>query len=378
MSEPTSPLPVPEQQYESAIPVFVAPPRPRQRYWLHALLFVLTIFTTLTVGARMQEEFHQGQPAFSDDQDIFPYAWVLAKPVSEVPSRLLMGVPFSLTLLLVLFSHEMGHYLYCVRYRVNATLPFFIPFPSLIGTLGAFIRIRGPIRSRRALFDIGIAGPLAGFLVAVGVLIVSLLLSHPTESAASLTTLPGLKSLIDSPAPQQTGPIAAVGIPLIFRIVYRIMTLGSPAFVPLDRLLLHPTAIAAWVGMFATALNLLPGGQLDGGHITFALWPRGHRWISRLTILLLLPMGLFFWTGWLFWAALLIVSGTRHPPVGMRYLRHMGVRWTPAPEWERLGRTRNLLAALALLILIVTLLPVPFPGSGAPWQGVHKFFVRHR
>ena len=373
MSEPTSPLPVPEQTDEAPIAMFVAPPRPRQRYWLHALLFLLTIFTTLTVGARMQEEFALGQPAFSNDLDFFPYTWALAHP-----ARLLMGLPFSFTLLLILFSHEMGHYLYCVRYRVNATLPFFVPFPSLIGTLGAFIRIRGPIRSRRALFDIGIAGPLAGFVVAIVVLVISLLLSHPTDSAPSLISMSGLDSVLN-PAPSPTDlPIRGLGIPLIFRIVYRLMTLGSPAFVPLDRLLLHPTAIAAWVGMFATALNLLPGGQLDGGHITFALWPQGHRWISRLTILLLLPMGLFFWSGWLFWAALLMVSGTRHPPVGMRYLRSMGVRWAPAPEWERLGRTRNLLAALALLILIVTLLPVPFPGSGAPWQGVHKFFLRHR
>jgi membrane-associated protease RseP (regulator of RpoE activity) len=371
MPEPTSPLRSSPPESEP-IPVFVAPVRVRQRYWLHGLLFLLTIFTTLSVGARMQQDFLQGQPAFSNDADFLPYGWVLAHP-----ARLLLGLPFSFTLMLILFSHEMGHYLYCRHYRVNATLPFFIPMPTAIGTLGAFIRIRGPIRSRRALFDIGIAGPLAGFVVALAALAVSLALSHPAASLGSLTPMPDWKAVLNAP-PVRELPDLPIGIPLIFRIIYRVMSLGHPAYVPIDRLLLHPSAIAAWVGMFATALNLLPGGQLDGGHITFALWPEAHRWVSRLTILLLIPMGFFFWGGWLFWAALLLMSGTRHPPVGWRYMKRMGYRWAPAEQWERLGTTRNVLAALALVILIITLLPVPFPGAGTPWQGVHKLLTRHR
>src|SRR5277367_5890178 len=153
----------------------IKPPKPR--YWLHALLLLATIFTTLVVGARMESNFQHNLPAFSMNDDtlpFFPFREIVAKP-----SMLLLGVPFSATLMLILMAHEMGHYLYCRYYRVNATLPFFIPAPTLIGTLGAFIRIRSPIRSRAALFDIGIAGPIAGFVAAVITLAVSLLLSKP-------------------------------------------------------------------------------------------------------------------------------------------------------------------------------------------------------
>ena len=133
-------------------------PAPKQRYWLHALLLVATIFTTLVVGARMQFNFQNNAPAFllSDDSlPLFPLRWLAAQP-----SRILLGLPFAATLMLILMAHEMGHYLYCRYYRVNATLPFFIPAPTLIGTLGAFIRIRSPIRSRSALFDMGSLGQL--------------------------------------------------------------------------------------------------------------------------------------------------------------------------------------------------------------------------
>ena len=355
MSDPSSSLPLPSDlPYSPTSETVVVIPRPRQRYWLHALLLLLTIFTTLAVGARMQFEFSQGLPAFSNDADFFPYGWIF-----EQPSRLLLGVPFSFTLMLILLSHEMGHYLYCLRYRVDATLPFFIPAPTPIGTLGAFIRIRAPMRSRRALFDIAIGGPLAGFAVAIVALWISLQLSRPMT-----------EGLPDSQLP--------LGFPLIFRGMHWLMALGHPAYVPLDRMLLHPTAIAAWVGMFATALNLLPGGQLDGGHIVFAIWPEGHRWISRLTILALIPMGLLLWGGWLFWAALLTLSGTRHPPLGWRYLKRIGFKWAPAEQWDPLGRTRTVLAVLVLAILAVTFLPVPFPNQGTPGQGIQRLLHRHR
>src|ERR1700678_2192314 len=162
--------------YYRPVEVFVVQP-PKQRYWLHIALLVATIFTTLVVGARMEFNFQHNQPAFSlndDEVPFFPVRWTMAEP-----SRLLLGLPFASTLMLILLAHEMGHYLCCRYYGVNATLPFFIPAPTLIGTLGAFIRIRSPIRSRAALFDIGIAGPIAGFVVAVAVLFVSLGLSKP-------------------------------------------------------------------------------------------------------------------------------------------------------------------------------------------------------
>lgn len=295
--------------------------RPRQRYWLHGLLLLTTAFTTLVVGAGLQASFHHGLPPFSSE--FFPLEWVL-----EQPSRLLLGVPFSASLLLILLAHEMGHYVYCLRYGVNATLPYFIPAPTLIGTLGAFIRIRGPIPSRTALFDIGIAGPIAGFVVAVFTLAMALLLSRPM------------------PAGVAAGDIQ-FGYPLIFDLVHGTMNvlLGNGSLPSMQQANLHPMGVAAWVGMFATALNLLPAGQLDGGHIVFALSPRAHRWVSRLVVVVLIPLGIALWMGWLLWALLLVFIGTRHPPVS---------------AYPRLAPGRRALALLALLMLLLTFLPAPF------------------
>src|SRR5512141_3114088 len=166
MSDPTPPVPY---LYEEPRPieVFVVAPPARPRSWLHVLLLLLTLFTTLIVGARLEYNFLHNLPAFTLQEDtlpMFPLSWIY-----HAPSRLLLGLPFAGTLLAILLAHEMGHYVFCVRYGVNATLPYFIPAPTLIGTLGAFIRIKSPIRSREALFDIGIAGPIAGFVVAVAV-----------------------------------------------------------------------------------------------------------------------------------------------------------------------------------------------------------------
>src|SRR5215469_14230001 len=172
MSDPITPLSS-TAEYYSPVEVFVVRP-PKPRYWLHGLLLLVTIFTTLIVGARMEFNFLHNLPALSAGDEFppfFPVEWVFRSP-----SRLLLGIPFSATLLLILLAHEMGH---CRYYRVHATLPFFIPAPTLIGTLGAVIRIKSPIRSRAALFDIGIAGPIAGFIVAVSVLMVAMLHSKP-------------------------------------------------------------------------------------------------------------------------------------------------------------------------------------------------------
>lgn len=303
-------------------------PKPRQLYWLHALLFVATIFTTLVIGARMEFYFLHDKPVFSlndDDLSMFPVRWVFAEP-----SRLLLGVPFCATLMLILLAHEMGHYLYCRYYGVNATLPFFIPAPTLIGTLGAFIRIRSPIRSRKVLFDIGIAGPIAGFVVATTVLFFALPLSRPI--AASVVP----------------GADLQLHYPLIFQIVWGLLPLARNSSLLLRDASLHPTAIAAWVGMFATSLNLLPGGQLDGGHIVFAMAPQAHKYVSRITILALIPMALKLWVGWLLWAVLLRISGMRHPNV---------------VEWPEVSGGRRWLAVLAALMLVVTLTPAPFANS---------------
>jgi membrane-associated protease RseP (regulator of RpoE activity) len=310
------------------------PSPPKPRYWLHILLLLATCFTTLVMGARMEYNFQHGQPALSVNDDslpFFPANWAFSHP-----ARLLGGVPFMATLMLFFLAHEMGHYLYCRRYGVYATLPFFIPVPTPIGTMGAIILIRSRIRSRTALFDIGIAGPIAGFVVALAVLIVSLAWSKPMH--------PGL-----GPAEYE------LGYPLIFHVVHRLLAtaglIHGPAAFPLDRVLLHPTAIAAWVGMLATSLNLLPGGQLDGGHIIFSIAPRAHKIVSRLTILILLFMAYYLWTGWFVWAILLQLSSFRHPQVAER---------------PRVSGGRMWLALFALLMLALTLTPAPLAHSSLP------------
>ena len=329
MSEPNSPIPISTIEYDQALPVHEYRPV-EQRYWLHALLLVATCFTTMVVGARMEFNFLHNLPRFSWGDEwvpFFPLGWVLAQP-----SRLLLGIPFSSTLLTILFAHEMGHYLCCRYYGVRATLPFFIPAPTLIGTLGAVIRIKGPIRSRAALFDIGFAGPIAGFVVAVATLAVAMLHSKPLPAGMGPSEL-------------------RLGFPAIFSLTQEALRVFDPqasiARLPLSRVYLHPAAVAAWVGMFATALNLLPSSQLDGGHIVYALAPRAHRAISWLTVIVLLALGRVDMR-WLVWAALLIV---------MNLLTN---RHKQAPPYPDIPGSRWPWALLALLMLLLTFTVVPF------------------
>jgi Zn-dependent protease len=323
MSEITSSSPSALELEQPSQPgVWVIPP-PRQRWWLYLLFLLLTLCSTMVVGARMEFYFQHHQLVFSLNDDtlsLFPISWIAAHP-----ANLLMGLPFSLTLMFILFAHEMGHYLYARHYRVYATLPFFVPFPSLIGTLGAFIRIKSPIPSRAALFDIGIAGPIAGFVPACVALVVGLSLSQPVaHSSSSLSDL-------------------QLGFPLAFYLAANLLHIG----VPLSGLSLHPIAAAAWVGFFATALNLLPGGQLDGGHIIFSITPRFHKWISLLTVFALIPLGKHMWTGWFLWAVLLLLTA-RHPRV---------------PRYPSVTGRRRALALCAALMLVLSFTPAPFTHS---------------
>ena len=335
-ADPNPTLLAPEDILSQPFEMVAEGPR-RRPYWLHALLFLLTILTTLIVGARLEFNFVNSLPAFSTNADFFPVLWIF-----EQPSRLLMGIPFSATLLGILLMHEMGHVVYCARHRVYATLPFFIPAPTLTGTLGAFIRIKSPIPHRDALFDIGISGPIAGFIVAVPMLFVSLLLSKPAT-------------------PDAVNAGLQFGYPLIFDVMHGILraTGGGIGWLPWELISLHPIGVAAFVGMFATALNLLPAGQLDGGHIVYALWPRAHRWVSRLLILILLPLGWMFWPGWLIWGLLVAVTGTRHPQV---------------PSWPPLHPRRRALALVALAMLVLTFMPDPFPGASINEVVRQRFF----
>ena len=227
MSEPTSPFPAALEWDQQPQPsVWVIPP-PRQRWWLYGLFLLLTLFSTMVVGARMQFNFLHRQPVFSLNDDtlsLFPIGWI-----AQHPANLLLGLPFSLTLMFILFAHEMGHYLYARHYRVYATPPFFIPFPSLIGTLGAFIRIKSPIPSRAALFDIGIARPNRRI--------------HPGLRGLGIRAL--------ALAFARFGRVRrSMGFPLAFHLAARLLHIAAP----LSALSLHPIVAAAWVGMFATTL----------------------------------------------------------------------------------------------------------------------------
>ncbi len=351
MSDPTPTLPAPipnsTVEYFQPVPVYLAAPRPR-RYWLGLLLLVATIFTTLVVGSHMQSSFNANHSAMSLDFGDSVYPPFPLDTIWKHPRQLLLGVPFSASLMLILLAHEMGHYVYCLRYDVDATLPYFIPFPSLVGTMGAFIRIRSSFRSRSALFDIGIAGPIAGFVVACIVLFFSLGLSRATPAL-----------------PVLDGEIVGIHLPLIFKLAQWLRgVFGLRSVLPLDPASLHPVAIAAWFGMLATSLNLLPGGQLDGGHIVYAIAPRAHRFVSRLTILFLIPMAVYFWAGWLIWAILLELSSLRHPQV---------------PERPKITGSRRWLAGFAVVMLVLTFMPIPIEGTSLKqfFHPVREYVLQH-
>ena len=318
MPEPLTSLPTAIETDDSRTIWVIEPPR--ARLWLHIVLLLATFLSTLVVGAHMQFNFIHHQPVFSLDEDLFsPFVtWI------RHPSQLLAGIPFSLTLMLILLSHEMGHYLYARHYRVYATLPYFIPFPSLIGTLGAFIRIKSPIPSRAALFDIGIAGPIAGFIPACAAIVGGLLLSHPLTP--------------DAAANNPLGPL-----PLAFYIAARALHISGP----LVSLSLHPIAAAGWVGLFATSLNLLPGGQLDGGHILYAAAPILHRSVSLITMCALIPLGWYGWAGWWLWVVVLWLT-SYHPPI---------------PTQPPISSPRKVMAVVGVLMLVVSLTATPLADS---------------
>lgn len=319
MSDPTPPFPAAFDSDRPHAVYIIQPSRPR--LWLHIALLLATFVSTTVVGSRIAYNFHNRQPIFvttDDSPSLFPYEWIW-----QAPRRTAAGLSFSLTLMFILLAHEMGHYLYARRYRVYATLPYFVPFPSLIGTLGAFIRIRSPIPSRAALFDIGIAGPIAGFIPACAALLCGIGLSQP----------------VIGKVPESI----ELGFPWVFSLAARLLHVTTP----LSALSLHPIAAAAWVGLFATALNLLPGGQLDGGHIVFSILPQFHRAISFLAVLALIPLGKYFWTGWLVWSVLLAIT-IRHPLVPV--------------QPSALGRRRGV-ALLAVVMLALSFTPNPIRHS---------------
>ena len=295
-------------------------PRLHERYWLHGLLFLLTLISTTLVGSSLQADFDRNLPF---DVEHYLYAFV---NVWSHPGLIWQGLPFSLTLLTILLAHEFGHYFACLYYGVDASLPYFLPAPTLMGTFGAFIRIRSAIYSKRVLFDIGVAGPLAGFVFLMPALAVGVAFSK---------LIPGIAHQGD----------IQFGTPGLLWILQKIVFPGVPA----ADIYLHPVARAAWIGILATALNLLPIGQLDGGHIVYAFFRRRHRTISTVLCLLMIPLGYFFWFGWSMWGLVLLVLGRRHPMV------YDDTDLTPG---------RRKLGWIALAVFLLTFILAPITASG--------------
>lgn len=315
------------------------PARPTAREWVrHTTLFLLTALTATLAGI-MQASTDVPEPAIAQPARLIEY-------VSYIPAYYLLltggfiqqaiahplllgqGLTFAAALLAILAAHESGHYIACRRYGVDATLPFFIPAPPLFltGTFGAFIKIKSPIPSRRALFDIGVAGPLAGFIVAV-----------PIAVAGILTLQPAL--------PVTDGAIT-FNDPLLFRLI------GQAFGVQLSNAAPNPFYMAAWIGLLVTSLNLMPVSQLDGGHATYSIFgARVHKWLGLAAFVTMSTLAILGWvwhsspSGFLYSVLLAVLLRVGHPRAG--------------DETEPMGRARLIVAILTLLVLILSFVPFP-------------------
>jgi len=302
------------------------PPRPSVKSLVLAgILFLLAFCTCLATGTQFAVAYQQNQAVSTDE-------WFRAITLFyKNPAGLAAGLPFALTLLGILLAHELGHFFACRHHYIRSSYPFFIPFPSLIGTFGAFILIRSPIRTRRALFDVGASGPLVGFVLAVPALIYGVLHSK---------FVPGLAD------PKNAEVI--YGNPMLLHILDAILRPGiSP-----DALLLPPIGRAAWVGLFATSLNLMPVAQLDGGHILRSVNPWLHRRASMFLPFVLFLVGISgfwnarLWNVWSFWGVLLLL---------MSFLRV-----APIHDPTTLDSKRRWGALFALLVFLLCFMPAPF------------------
>jgi membrane-associated protease RseP (regulator of RpoE activity) len=299
----------------------------RPRLSTHLLLFGFTVLTTLYVGAGMSE----ARPA----DDLW---WPLF--------NLWMGWPFSVSLLSILLAHEFGHYFVSRHHRVAASLPYFVPLPipdflgNVLGTLGAVIRMKAPITNRRVMLDIGSAGPLAGLIIAIPVLLLGLSLSEiqplPVNQAYSMEGNSLLYLLLKYAVFGRWLPSGGVDV------------------------FIHPVAFAGWAGLLVTSLNLIPAGQLDGGHVLYSLVGTRAQRATWPIIFLLLGLGLVVWPGWLLWAGLVFLFGQGHPG--------------PLDRVTRLDARRKVLAVVVLLVLVLTFTPVPltiiFPQGSQETDGI--------
>lgn len=276
------------------------PPQERVKL-IHIVLFVITFITTTFFGALMEGGDALTLPGF------------------------LKGVPYSTSLMAVLLIHEMGHFVTSKYYSVNVSYPYFIPAPNFIGTFGAFIKMKSPIPTRRALFDIGFAGPFVGFV------------------ASLVAVYFGLKWSKVMPIKEIPEGSIKLGSCIVFDAMVKLVKGNIPSG---HELYLGPVAFAGWLGLFVTAMNLIPIGQTDGGHILYAISGRYHSLFALFFTIGLMFLGAFIWPGWLFWALIITLIGIWHPPV-----------MNPVVP---LDSKRKLLGIFVIIIFVLSFTPVPF------------------
>jgi len=268
------------------------------------------------------QNFLEGMPPVVRDSDLWPWAWL-----SDHPELWFLGWTFSFSLLGILLTHEFGHYFACRAHKIKATLPMVLPAPTLSGTAGAVIQIRSRIPSRNALMDVGLYGPLAGYIASVIAIAVGFTLS------------------INASANAPAAIVRFGGEPLTIRILHAVMAQWDPEVPSFALIAPHPVLVAGWIGLFITSLNLIPGGQLDGGHILYAISPRTHRVVTNFLPFVLFIAGAVFWVGWILWGIFLMIPAMRHPRV---------------PEQTKLTGGRLVLGIVGLIIFVLSFTPMPF------------------
>ena len=309
-------------------------PRTRERWWLHLLLLALTLASATVAGAVLTD----GDPLLLRSASAGGIA--IPVPTRLTPAALAPGLWFSVPLLTILGTHELGHYALARRHGMDVSPPYFIPVPwvvSLIGTLGAFIRLRSPLLNRAVLLDVGAAGPLAGFVLSIPAAAVGLAWSRPLEQVPPWARGVRISVLAN-------GEMLPMGESALFALLRALSPVADAPLVAL-----HPLALAGWLGFLFTAFNLFPVSQLDGGHVVYALAPRLHLLAGMTTVALLLSLA-WLWPGWLAWAALVLVIGRGrllHPPV-------------IDPRF-RLSPGRKAIAWACIAVFFLTFVPIPFP-----------------